>query len=54
MASNDDANVIIDLYRMVIDELKAASIACPSNDCTDYFNPVINKEVPDGMNSRGK
>ncbi len=52
---NDDANAMIrDLYPIVIDELKAASVVCASNDCTEYFNPLIHQEIPDGTNSRGK
>ena len=53
--SNDDANVMIrDLYQIVIDELKAASVVCAANDCMEYFNPIITREIPDGKNSRGK
>ena len=53
--NNNDANSMIsDIYQMVIDELKAASAVSAANDCTEYFNPLINQEIPDGMNSRGK
>ncbi len=53
--NNDDANAMIsDIYRMVIEELKAASVICPSIDCTEYFSPVLHREIPDGTNSRGK
>jgi hypothetical protein len=53
--NDDDANTMIsDIYQMVIEELKAPSVVCPSIDCTEYFNPVLHQEIPDGMNSRGK
>jgi hypothetical protein len=52
---NDDANTMVsDIYWMVIDELKAASVVCSSSECTEYFNPVVRQEIPDGTNSRGK
>ena len=52
---NDDTNSMInDIYRMVMEELKAASDICPSVECTEYFNPLLHREVPDGTNIRGK
>ncbi len=52
---NDDTNAMInDIYRMVMEELKAASVVCPSVECTEYFNPLLHREVPDGTNIRGK
>jgi hypothetical protein len=52
---NDDTNAMINgIYRMVMEELKAASIVCPSVECTEYFNHLLYQEVPDGRSNRGK
>ncbi len=52
---NDDTNAMIkEIYWMVMEELKAASIVCPSVECTECFNPLLHQEVPDGTNIRGK
>jgi hypothetical protein len=59
MASNnidDDDNahaMISNIYRIGIEELKEASVICPSLDYTEYFNPVLHREIPDGTDSRG-
>jgi hypothetical protein len=42
--SNDDANTMVsDIYWMVIDKLKAASVVCSSAECTEYFNAVVHR-----------
>ena len=52
--SSDDATaVIIDLYDMVAAEVKAVATVCPAAESSPFFNPVIYREVPDGMNARG-
>jgi hypothetical protein len=52
---NDETNSMInDIYRMVMEKLKAASVICPAVECTEYFNPVLHQEVPDGTNIRGQ
>jgi hypothetical protein len=41
---NDDANTMVsDIYWMVIDKLKAASVVCSSAECTEYFNAVVHR-----------
>jgi hypothetical protein len=52
--NDDNTAMITDIYKMVMDELKAASVVCPSEEVTEYFNPLLHREVPDGTNIRGK
>jgi hypothetical protein len=52
--SFEDARMIHDLYVMVIDHLKKASLVCPPVGVTPYFNPEIKEEIPDGVNNRGQ
>jgi hypothetical protein len=48
---NDDTNAMINnIYRMVMEDLKAASEVCPFVECTEYFNHLLHQEVPDGTN----
>jgi hypothetical protein len=53
-ASDDATAVITDLYDMVAAEVKAAASACPASESSPFYNPVIYREVPDGMNARGE
>jgi hypothetical protein len=52
--NDDNTAMITDIYKMVMDELKAASVVCPSEEVTEYFNPLLHREVPDGTNIRCK
>ena len=52
--NDDNIAMITDIYKMVMDELKAASVICPSEEVTGYFNPLLHREVADGTNNRGK
>jgi hypothetical protein len=52
--NNADAAAIADLYAMVIAEVKAAAMVCPAEDVQSYFNPTVYREIPDGLNARGK
>ena len=52
--TNDDAQMIADLYLMVISSLKKASLVSPPTGVTCYFNPEVKEEIPDGVNSRGR
>jgi hypothetical protein len=58
MASNNndnDANAIIsDIYRMVMEGLEAANVACLSVECIEYFNHLLHQEIPNETNSRDK
>ena len=42
--TSDDA-AVVDVYKIVVDELKAASLISPSVDASDYFDPVVKLEV---------
>jgi hypothetical protein len=52
--NNDDAQMTADLYLMVINALKKASLVSPPAGVTCYFNPEVKDEIPDGVNSRGR
>jgi hypothetical protein len=52
--NDDNIAMITDIYKVVMDELKAASVNCPSEEVTGYFNPLLHQEVADGTNNRGK
>ncbi len=52
--TNDDAQMIVDLYLMVISSLKKASLVSPPTGVTCYFNPEEKDEIPDGVNNRGR
>jgi hypothetical protein len=54
-ASGEDSTAMVrDLYKLVITELKKASLICPAINAASYFNPVVFMEAPDRTNSRGK
>ncbi len=42
--TSDDA-AVVDVYKIVVDELKAASLISPSVDASGYFDPVVKLEV---------
>jgi hypothetical protein len=50
----DVAAMISDIYQTVMAELKAASLVCAAAEFTEFFNPVINREIPDGTNFASK
>jgi hypothetical protein len=50
----DDSRMIPDLYVMVINSLKRASLVSPPVGATSYFNPELKEEIHDGVNNRGK
>ena len=53
--NNIDATTAVpDLYNSVIKDLMAASSICPSVDSSEYFDPLISREVSEGVNDRGK
>ena len=52
--THDDSAVQQDLYKMVMKDLVAASRICPAVEASEYFDPVVNREVTDGVNERGK
>jgi len=53
--NNTDAVAMIsDIYQTVMAELQAASSVCAAAEFTEFFDPVINQEIPYGKNSRGK
>ena len=46
--------MIPDLYVMVINSLKRASLVSPPVGATSYFNPEQKEEIHDRVNNRGK
>jgi hypothetical protein len=51
---NDDATAVHDLHNIVIKDLMAASLVCPSIDSSEYFDSIFNREISEGMNDQGK
>jgi hypothetical protein len=51
--NNDDADVVADLYDLVVKDLIAASAICPSMESSEYFDPLVNRELSDGLNDQG-
>lgn len=52
--NNDDAATVTDLHDLVVKDLIAASAICPSIEASEYFDPLVNRELSDGLNDRGK
>jgi hypothetical protein len=51
---NDEATAVHDLCNIIIKDLMAASSICLSIDSSEYFDPTVNREIPEGMNGQGK
>jgi hypothetical protein len=43
--NTSDNAAVVDVYKIVVDELKAASLISPSVDTSGYFDPVVKLEV---------
>jgi hypothetical protein len=52
--NNDDAATVTDLHDLVVKDLIAASEICPSMESSEYFDRLVNRELSDGLNDRGK
>jgi hypothetical protein len=52
--NNDDDAAVADLYDLVVKDLIAASAICPSMESSEYFDPLVNRELSDGLNDQGK
>jgi hypothetical protein len=52
--NDDNIAMITNIYKMVMNKLKAASVVYPSEEVKEYFNLLLHQEVPDGTNNKGK